>query len=538
MRAALLDRASQRRALAEQVLLADELVERPRAHARGERPVDRRRAPARASSGRLGARTGRAPCGHVQLPGRCACRSPSVPRQWSRPRRCRLRRPAAHVGLLRELVRRAPRLDRRARVRGRNAACQLLPGPASTQLAIYCAQRVGGVPGALSAASRSSLPGRCRCARSPALALGERHRDGPRVGAGPAQRDRGRSPRPTCVLGAHSPPGGASRAAACRPASAAATLAGHVVLVPRRGCASWPGTGARRRLHAAASWSDRGREDARAGVDGAESARSPRRRLRDHPADAGDAVDRAGWMTDAEFVNAVACGQLTPGRSSHTVALVGSRGGRRRAARPPRIALRLVPSVQLGGDRLGAAARPAARALAAPEPAAGRPILGAAVPLGGARGVVAARCSPPPAALLALPSAVWRSDDGAARRHGVQLAGDRCHRSSDGLQDEADDVARAADPLQHRQPARQRAGVPGVAGGLPRGRRARVRAAGADAPERPNLVARLRGAADGPSLGFLSHVDTVLADAGRLERTTRGRATSHDGACGAAARST
>jgi acetylornithine deacetylase/succinyl-diaminopimelate desuccinylase-like protein len=31
-------------------------------------------------------------------------------------------------------------------------------------------------------------------------------------------------------------------------------------------------------------------------------------------------------------------------------------------------------------------------------------------------------------------------------------------------------------------------------------------------PERPNLVARLRGHADGPVLGLLSHVDTVLAD--------------------------
>src|SRR3954468_15636683 len=30
-------------------------------------------------------------------------------------------------------------------------------------------------------------------------------------------------------------------------------------------------------------------------------------------------------------------------------------------------------------------------------------------------------------------------------------------------------------------------------------------------PERPNLVARLRGAADGPTLCLLPHVDTVLA---------------------------
>jgi acetylornithine deacetylase/succinyl-diaminopimelate desuccinylase-like protein len=31
-------------------------------------------------------------------------------------------------------------------------------------------------------------------------------------------------------------------------------------------------------------------------------------------------------------------------------------------------------------------------------------------------------------------------------------------------------------------------------------------------PDRPNLIARLQGAAPGPTLGYLSHVDTVLAD--------------------------
>jgi acetylornithine deacetylase/succinyl-diaminopimelate desuccinylase-like protein len=36
--------------------------------------------------------------------------------------------------------------------------------------------------------------------------------------------------------------------------------------------------------------------------------------------------------------------------------------------------------------------------------------------------------------------------------------------------------------------------------------------------ERPNLVARLRGAADGPTLCLLSHVDTVLADPAEWER--------------------
>ena len=35
---------------------------------------------------------------------------------------------------------------------------------------------------------------------------------------------------------------------------------------------------------------------------------------------------------------------------------------------------------------------------------------------------------------------------------------------------------------------------------------------------RPNLIARLRGAADGPTLCLLSHVDTVLAHAGEWQR--------------------
>ncbi|HWH94754.1 MAG TPA: M20/M25/M40 family metallo-hydrolase [Baekduia sp.] len=51
-----------------------------------------------------------------------------------------------------------------------------------------------------------------------------------------------------------------------------------------------------------------------------------------------------------------------------------------------------------------------------------------------------------------------------------------------------------------------------------------LRAAGFDVelrgrtPERPNLVARLRGAAEGPVLGLLSHVDTVLADPTEWQR--------------------
>ena len=55
--------------------------------------------------------------------------------------------------------------------------------------------------------------------------------------------------------------------------------------------------------------------------------------------------------------------------------------------------------------------------------------------------------------------------------------------------------------------------------------------------ERPNLIATLRGEADGPVLGYLSHVDTVLARP-RTGRATRGRASCTTATCGAAARST
>ena len=37
----------------------------------------------------------------------------------------------------------------------------------------------------------------------------------------------------------------------------------------------------------------------------------------------GDAVEAQRWMTEQEFANAVAYGQITPGPVTHTVALVG-----------------------------------------------------------------------------------------------------------------------------------------------------------------------------------------------------------------------
>ena len=60
-----------------------------------------------------------------------------------------VRRSAGHIALLRELVVvRRHWMDAHA-FEDAIAACGLLPGPASTQLAIYCAYRVAGVRGAI-----------------------------------------------------------------------------------------------------------------------------------------------------------------------------------------------------------------------------------------------------------------------------------------------------------------------------------------------------------------------------------------------------
>src|SRR5438270_2963071 len=72
-----------------------------------------------------------------------------VLRRWARIGLTGFGGPPAHIALLRALV-----VDREGWMDARsfedaNAACGLLPGPASTQLAIFCAYRVAGAPGAI-----------------------------------------------------------------------------------------------------------------------------------------------------------------------------------------------------------------------------------------------------------------------------------------------------------------------------------------------------------------------------------------------------
>ena len=83
----------------------------------------------------------------------------TVLREWGRIGCTGFGGPPAHIALLRKLcVERTQWLDSRE-FQDAIAACNLLPGPASTQLAIFCAWRVRGRLGALAGGIAFILPG-------------------------------------------------------------------------------------------------------------------------------------------------------------------------------------------------------------------------------------------------------------------------------------------------------------------------------------------------------------------------------------------
>src|SRR5918998_2986198 len=83
----------------------------------------------------------------------------TVLREWGRLGLIGFGGPPAHVALLRELVVERRRWMDAREFEDANAAAQLLPGPGSTQLAIYCAQRVAGRAGALAGGLAFIAPG-------------------------------------------------------------------------------------------------------------------------------------------------------------------------------------------------------------------------------------------------------------------------------------------------------------------------------------------------------------------------------------------
>ena len=262
----------------------------------------------------------------------------TVAAQWGRIGTIGFGGPPAHIALLRDLCVARRQWFSADDFEDAIAACNLLPGPASTQLAIFSAWRVAGIAGAIVGGIAFVVPGLVIILLLAALFLA----------AAP----------PTWVLGAGAGAGAAVAAVAVRAgtelvrpsltraaarwrwvlyamlgASAAATIGPLLVLVllacglmeitintfgreTRLGTHVWPAL-------AATATAATGSFLALAWVAFEVGALSYGGGFVIIPLMQADAVNHYHWMTNAQFLDAVALGQVTPGPVTQTVAVVG-----------------------------------------------------------------------------------------------------------------------------------------------------------------------------------------------------------------------
>ena len=264
----------------------------------------------------------------------------TIVREWGRIGCIGFGGPPAHIRLLRDLC-----VQRRAWLDGQEfedavAACNLLPGPASTQLAIFCAWRLRGRLGALVGGIAFIVPGLAVILVLAALFLSTsppRWVLGAGAGAGAAV--------PAVAIHAGAGLTGASwqrRRNTARwlawllaGAVSAATVGPWLVLVllgcgltelgielaARRPGAQLPGVAVAPILAAGALGS--GVLLSVAWVALKVGALSYGGGFVIIPLMQSDAVSHYHWMTGAQFLNAVALGQITPGPVVQTVAVVG-----------------------------------------------------------------------------------------------------------------------------------------------------------------------------------------------------------------------
>ena len=342
-----------------------------------------------------------------QTPGPATAPLSTVAREWTRIGLTGFGGPPAHVALLRRLV-----VDRRRwmdahEFEDANAACGLLPGPASTQLAIFCAYRVGGPLGAVVGGLGFVLPAvilvlvlsTVFLGHAPPLAV-----RGAGAGAGAAiAADAADAARALLIPSYHR----VRDDTACRlrwagylvAAAAGAALVGPYLVLVLLACGLIE-FAAQRRPSAAAGFHAlpiAALAPAAVAVGGFGAlcwtalkvgALSYGGGFVIVPLMQGDAVHTYHWMTNADFLNAVALGQVTPGPVVATIAAVGYaahglRGGILAAV------VAFTPSfsfILLGGRRFARLRGNAgARAfLDGAGPAAIGAILGATIPLTGA----------------------------------------------------------------------------------------------------------------------------------------------------------
>jgi chromate transporter len=267
--------------------------------------------------------------------GRAPVALSTVLREWGRIGCVGFGGPPAHIALLRKLcVRDRGWLDAQE-FEDAIAACNLLPGPASTQLAIFCAWRVRGRAGALAGGAAFIVPGLIAILALAALFL----EGDPPVWVRAAGAGAGAA---VAVVAAQAgvslmPAGwrrapehssrvrwvgylvlGAAGAATVGPwlvllliACGIAELIAQRLPVPRA------------RIPALPLLASAGTLGSVAWVATKVGALSYGGGFVIIPLMQADAVGHYRWMTAAQFLNAVALGQVTPGPVVHTVAVVG-----------------------------------------------------------------------------------------------------------------------------------------------------------------------------------------------------------------------
>ena len=322
-----------------------------------------------------------------------------IVREWGRIGVVGFGGPPAHIALFRDLC-----VNRRGWLSGEQfedaiAATNLLPGPGSTQMAIFCAWRLRGVRGALLGGGAFVVPGLAAILLLALLFLGGTPPlwvRGAGAGAGaavaavavragfglvPSSWERARETHPLrwALYGAC----GLAAAATLGPWLVLVLLGCGALELLRRGSTVVMSTHGFWVLPVAAA--AMGGVGALIWVAFKVGALSYGGGFVIVPLMQADAVSHYHWMTSGEFLNAVALGQVTPGPVTHTVAVVGyAADGIRGALLASLVAF--APSfsfILLGADRfdrLRADAR--ARAfLDGAGPAAIGAILGSAIPL-------------------------------------------------------------------------------------------------------------------------------------------------------------
>ncbi len=326
-----------------------------------------------------------------------------IVREWGRIGCIGFGGPPAHIALLRELCVARERWMSEQQFEHAIAATNLLPGPSSTQLAIYCAWRLRGARGALLGGFCFIAPGLVLILALSILFLS----GSPPAWLRGAGRGAGAAVPAVAVAAGRSvaepiwrrtPPGRRPRTAAYGAAGAlAAALTGPWLVLVLIGCGGAElALGAARRARSLGALAPlpvglgTGGLGALAWTALKVGALSFGGGFVIVPLMQSDAVSVHHWMTHGQFLNAVALGQVTPGPVVQTVAAVGYSangvGGGLLAA-----AVAFAPSfsfVLIGAQRFERliTSGPAAAFLAGAGPAAAGAIIGASVPLAAALG--------------------------------------------------------------------------------------------------------------------------------------------------------